>query len=875
MDSSNIFFQLALQPFQHGAVDVATLSKYVEDCVARPPLQPLPEQQAYLDILDGGGEGTPPTSLPFRSFLLFLSFLVAEFWADNCLLGLFTAHRLWQTIESDPASAELVETLLPELEKHPAYAAKPASRALVTGLRGLLALVNRPNALTVATLERLDEGIAIAGSGFVYHQLQGLLWTRSEPLPELQTWESLLERQHSQPEVLAADLLAIYPRAFFALRYHCLVKELLASHRRDLSVKDQDAREILTTPGLEFLTAADQMELRAYSERMHQGALEFLNSCVELVNRANALLRQKDSWALACPIQMATAELCLWGNALTGNHEFLREARGFVLRAAWPIRHRIPLYFDNGRHLLAKIDRAWGQPLRARRLWKGILRDLERYRGQPWHTDLAAGSNAQLAQLSLDLGELAVARDYALTALGQAEAYLCGGSVGDSFHLDDWSANLLDTAIAACIGSGADEQALGIFEQWQSAAALSRHLGLSPVDVGLLRKNLPGSAALVYLGLDQKGASLLLVTAEDGAKGWREEFGWGNLQQALGPWLKAIWQLRTAAAAQGLERLENFQAAMDQTLGSLSPLLRPLAKALRQRNLRQVVLIPGRGLGGLPLHAVPLGKGECFGDGFGLVYAPNATVWLAATRAQAARSREQGFVGFASADSGFAAEIAQAASLWGSSAPARLNATPAEFLQAAAENAVLHLSCHGWFQVTGAGDGGLGVDAGLQLGGGRLEWRNLLQRLRLPRARLVVLSACESLLLSHRELLNQQFGLPYAFLAAGAPLLLGSSWKVESTATTLLMTRFHHNIRREYLPASQALAEAQSWLRGLNRPGVGQALAAVSGGGGWIPPGEHPYQHPYWWAGFRLIGADLTEARGEGGSCGEAVAIRR
>lgn len=866
MKPDNVFYQLALRPFHQGAVDVATLVRLVEECVAKPPILPLPENQAYAGLLEGVAEMAGKISVQFQSFLLLLSFLVAELWAGNRLVAVMTAHELWQTIEGDAAGSSLVETLLPALEKHPAYSNNPETHALISGLGGLLALNNCPGALSPETLDRLDQGIAFAGSGFVRHQLQGLLWTCRGPEPALPSWESLLERNRTDSEVLAADLQAVYPRAFFALRYHGIVKELLGQQIKALFANDQGAREILTTPGLDYLSSAEQVELRSYSAQIHQGALEFLHSCIQLLNRANALLRRDDSWALACPVKIATAELCLWGHDLTENKEFLEEAREFTLRAVWPIRHSIPLYFDHGRHLLAKIYRAWEQPARAQRLSQAMLGHLERYRGQAWFADLAAGTNAQLAQLALEQGEVAAARDHALAALDQAGHHL-GGGVGDAFNLEAWSATLLDTAIAACISSGAAEPALGIFEQWQSAAALSRHLGLPPTDAATLRKNLPADTALVYLGLDRLGASLLLVTGKQGVEGWREEFGWEDLKQAIGPWLKAIWQLRSASPSSGRERLRNFQAAMDQTLCGLTPLLRPLAKALQQRNLRQVVLIPGRGLGGLPLHAVPLeDREDCFGDRFTVIYAPNATVWLAATRAQAARGQLAGFVGFASADSGFSTEIIQAASFWDSSAAPWLNATPAQFLQLAAETAVLHLSCHGWFRIAEREEGGLGVDAGLHLGGGRLGWRSLLQCLRLPRARMVVLSACESLLLSHREILNQQFGLPYAFLAAGAPLLLGSSWMVESTATTLLVTRFHHNIRREYQPASQALAEAQRWLRRLARIQVETILAASSGGNVWIPAGEHPYQHPYWWAGFRLIGADLREMPSEGGS---------
>jgi len=129
-------------------------------------------------------------------------------------------------------------------------------------------------------------------------------------------------------------------------------------------------------------------------------------------------------------------------------------------------------------------------------------------------------------------------------------------------------------------------------------------------------------------------------------------------------------------------------------------------------------------------------------------------------------------------------------------------------------------------------------------------------------ADLVTLSACETAL-GYRNVggaylggnhVDRQagsegfLGLPHAFFAVGARSLLVSLWKVDDRATSLLMLRFYENLRGEYSgdrglgegrPFSKAgaLREAKLWLRQLE-----------------TSPGMRSYAHPYYWAGFVLIG---------------------
>ena len=159
---------------------------------------------------------------------------------------------------------------------------------------------------------------------------------------------------------------------------------------------------------------------------------------------------------------------------------------------------------------------------------------------------------------------------------------------------------------------------------------------------------------------------------------------------------------------------------------------------------------------------------------------------------------------------------------------------------------------------------------------GRLSVREI-QRGWALNAELVTLSACETAL--GRDAGGEGFvGFTQALLMSGARSVCLSLWKVDDTATALLMQRFYANVlgRRtglsQPLPKAQALAEAKTWLRGLTRGDLAKLAASLSGGEARSkgvktrdeaapglnvsagPGNDHPYAHPYYWAAFVLVG---------------------
>jgi tetratricopeptide (TPR) repeat protein len=158
----------------------------------------------------------------------------------------------------------------------------------------------------------------------------------------------------------------------------------------------------------------------------------------------------------------------------------------------------------------------------------------------------------------------------------------------------------------------------------------------------------------------------------------------------------------------------------------------------------------------------------------------------------------------------------------------------------------------------------LPVPAGGEDANGRVTAEQMLRSWKL-RAELVTLSACHTA--KGKDGGGEGYlGFAQALLIAGSRSLVLSLWEVDDTATALLMVRFYQNLlgRREGLssplPKAEALQEAKRWLRDLSGPEVSRMTSQLARGAvGLKKPlprwtAGRPYEHPYYWAGFILIG---------------------
>ena len=149
-----------------------------------------------------------------------------------------------------------------------------------------------------------------------------------------------------------------------------------------------------------------------------------------------------------------------------------------------------------------------------------------------------------------------------------------------------------------------------------------------------------------------------------------------------------------------------------------------------------------------------------------------------------------------------------------------------------------HFSCHGRYQPN--------LQASLKLADGPLQAKELFASLRLPNPRLVVLSACETAKIE-TTLADEYMGLPSSFLFAGAHNVLAALWRVDDQSTRLLMEEFYQALADGLTP-TLALRHAQQQLHDMPRATVQARLSTNQ------PMSKIPYQNPYYWAGFVLIG---------------------
>ena len=315
----------------------------------------------------------------------------------------------------------------------------------------------------------------------------------------------------------------------------------------------------------------------------------------------------------------------------------------------------------------------------------------------------------------------------------------------------------------------------------------------------------------------------------------------------------------------------------------------------------RLILIPHRYLHLFPLHALPLADGkllfECFPKGVG--YAPSCQLL------KQAKDQEQNRPNFTRL---FAIQnptrqparpllgsqleigkIRQQFDLEQSIILKEAEATETNLykrMEQMRSSHCIHFSCHGKFYpesplksalLLADPEGKLGEEANLTLG-------EVFEKLYLNQCRLVTFSACESGMTDPNSISDEYIGLPSGFLYAGSLSIVSTLWTVDPIATTLLMVKFYHNLKR--LPQIKtgdvaiALNKAQKWLRTLthkkwariqNHPqfqkSVEEAFANSPTGdferkkfkkslSGSIHPNRQPlpFANPYYWSAFVAIG---------------------
>ena len=285
--------------------------------------------------------------------------------------------------------------------------------------------------------------------------------------------------------------------------------------------------------------------------------------------------------------------------------------------------------------------------------------------------------------------------------------------------------------------------------------------------------------------------------------------------------------------------LASRQAAYAATARELYGLLiKPVEAELRGRDA--ICIVPDGVLWEVPFQALRSGGNRFLLEDHAIQYAPSLSVLAQLAKQQsekpAASPSLLAFGNTASATMAplpFAeAEVRAAAKLFGPGSKVFLGpeANEKAFKSRASESGILHFSTHGVL------DNRHPLNSYLLLAGGDGEEDGLLEAREIMalklRADVVVLSACETA----RGRIGAGegvIGMSWAFFIAGCRSTVVSQWKVSSESTAALLVDFYRTLR---IPSAQ-MTKAQA-LRSA-------ALKLMK---------DPRYRHPFYWAGFVVIG---------------------
>jgi CHAT domain-containing protein len=255
---------------------------------------------------------------------------------------------------------------------------------------------------------------------------------------------------------------------------------------------------------------------------------------------------------------------------------------------------------------------------------------------------------------------------------------------------------------------------------------------------------------------------------------------------------------------------------------------------------KQLCLIPDKSLHQLPFASLVSPSGKYLLEDFALFYAPSASVLVVASE-DARRKEGVGVENLLSVGNPDfdreenpdlpdlrAAEVEAktvASDYPNSVALLGGGATKEEFLRNFTNVEVIHFAGH--FLANRQSPS----NSKLLFAGGELR-SSELAGYRLPNAKLVVLSACETGLERYDEG-EGAIGVARTFLALGAPLVVATQWKVDSEQTKDLMIAFHRNRKEKGLTSAESLRRAQLEVLGRDETKASFYWAAFSMFGGY------------------------------------------
>jgi CHAT domain-containing protein len=344
-----------------------------------------------------------------------------------------------------------------------------------------------------------------------------------------------------------------------------------------------------------------------------------------------------------------------------------------------------------------------------------------------------------------------------------------------------------------------------------------------------------------------------------------------------------IQQYKRTFGLEGSNDYLEWAPIMDTTLQWLSDeLWMPLHDWLLKRNVKQLRIIPHRALHLIPFAAIPIGRR--FGrvrrliDAFSLHTAPSVTLYdLCCQRSCTPSTRTSLFTAVCDPndDLDYAPPaLARIARVAGKSVEyvSDRDATR-EKLSRLELGSRFHFDGHANYVWDAPLDSKLKLHAG-----DSLTLQDLFAEAFVVHGLdLVALAACETNLVQPDDPADECLGITSGFLFGGARRTLSTLWSVNDLGSALLLPKFYELHISEALPADQALARAQRWLRGATRTAgveiIDAAIAMLRGrrdqNASHIDARIHrliaakaalanqaskPFEHPFFWAGFTISG---------------------
>ncbi len=300
--------------------------------------------------------------------------------------------------------------------------------------------------------------------------------------------------------------------------------------------------------------------------------------------------------------------------------------------------------------------------------------------------------------------------------------------------------------------------------------------------------------------------------------------------------------------------------AVDELLEAYESWLVPLLKrALEHSRASRLKFFLREEMNAAPLHALPYGNGRLL-DNYEVSYGQTVAVWL---QGQGSPEAPAGacslLMAYSDQDTPFYEPLAQdvQSGLLGEASCLRNASASALFSAAQKANPTdLVFACHGSFDPVDAGNSCLMI-AG-QTG---VSFYDLFSGLNLSQCRSVILGACVSGRV-RTAVGAEYYGLPLAFLSAGARNVVSSLWPVNQISTALLVERLVAGLaqgqgvalalrKAQRSMVSTTAEEVAEWLE--TRP-VGLPRDLVPGRAVLRKLGKYPFAHPYYWAGLEVTG---------------------